>query len=198
MAAAGEEPVLLQTLRAHGGEVACCDVAGDGARLASGGGDCTLRLWRWAAGAGWAESGAAPRAHRYGVTALRWARSGALLASGGVDGAARVWAAQEALAPRQVLAAPGAPAVRALCWLGAGVLCCGHDDGAVAVWRVGARVQLARLVAHAGALHALAAPARGALLLSACTEGVLKVFDTFGWCLLSSIFYYTPIYVLKE
>lgn len=187
---AGEQPTLLQTLRAAG-EVACCDLAlaGDGAWLASGGGggQTALRLWRWAPGAGWAPAGEAPRAHRYGVTALRWAGSGAVLASGGVDGAVRVWAragTAEAPAPRGTLAAPGAAAVRALCWLGRGVLCCGHDDGALAVWRA-AGGQLARLHAHDGALHALAAPARGALLLSACTEGVLKVFNVYGrWLLI--------------
>lgn len=178
--ARGAEPTLLQTLRAHGAEVTCCDVTADGARLASGGGDRALRLWRWAAGEGWTEAAEAQRAHRYGLTVVRWAGSGALLASGGVDGAARVWAARDVLTPRQVLTAPGAAALRSLCWLGGGVLCCGHDDGTVTVWRVGAQVQLARLAAHDGALYALAAPARGALLLSACTEGVLKVFDTFG------------------
>lgn len=176
----GEEPVLLQTLRAHGAEVACVDSAGDGARLASGGGGA-LRVWAWAAGAGWAVAGEARGAHRYGVTAVRWARGGALLASGGVDGALRVWAASlEPPSPRRELAAPGAAAVRALCWLGAGLLCGGHDDGALAVWRVATASLQARLRPHAGALHALAAPARGALLLTACTEGVLKVFDASG------------------
>lgn len=184
MEADGEEPTLLQTLRAHGGEVTCCDVTGDGARLASGGGDVALRLWRWGAGEGWAEAATAARAHRYGVTAVRWAGSGALLASGGVDGVVRVWAARDGLAARRELVLPAAAAVRALCWAGAGVLCSGHDDGALAMWHVATASPLARLSAHTGALHALAAPARGALLLSACTEGVFKVFDTYGQWLL--------------
>lgn len=169
----------LQTLRAHRGEVTCCDAAGT--RFVTGGGEGTLVAWRWQAGDGWTRAGDAPRAHRYGVTAARWAPGGCLLASGGVDGAARVWDGRE-LAPRVLLAAPAAPALRALCWAGAARLLCGYDDGAVLVWLVRDASLLARVGAHQGALHALAAPARGALLLAACTEGVLKVFDLQGEC----------------
>lgn len=56
------EPRLLQALGAHRGEVTCADACG--ARLASGGGDRTLRLWRWSGGTGWAEEAAAKQAHR--------------------------------------------------------------------------------------------------------------------------------------
>ncbi|PZC70524.1 hypothetical protein B5X24_HaOG215752 [Helicoverpa armigera] len=46
-----------------------------------------------------------------------------------------------------------------------------------------ARVELlARLAAHDGALHAVAAPALGRLLLTACTHSVLKVFDLAEVC----------------
>ncbi|XP_049872026.1 uncharacterized protein LOC126370936 [Pectinophora gossypiella] len=178
----GCAPALVAALRAHGaGEVTCCDVSADGARLLSGGGDRALRAWRWAGGAGWQAAAAAPRAHRYGVTAARWAPGGALAASGGVDGAARVWAARS-LAPRRLLAAPGAPALRALCWAAPARLLCGYDDGAAVLWDVRGAAQLARLRQHEGALHALAAPAGGALLLAACTAGVLKVFDLHEAC----------------
>lgn len=56
------EPSLVQTLRAARGEVTCADAFG--ARLAAGGGDRTLRLWRWAGGGGWAEEAAVKNAHR--------------------------------------------------------------------------------------------------------------------------------------
>ncbi|KAJ8714311.1 hypothetical protein PYW07_002536 [Mythimna separata] len=174
-----EEPTLVQTLRAHRTEVTCADAMG--ALLVTGSGDRSLRLWRWAAGAGWDEAARAENAHRYGVTAARWAASGALLASGGVDGAARVWAART-LAPRRLLAAPGAAAVRALCWAARARLLSGHDDGVLCVWHVPRAQLLARLHAHEGALHAVAAPARGAMLLTACTHGVLKVFDLAEVC----------------
>ncbi|KAJ8718241.1 hypothetical protein PYW08_002478 [Mythimna loreyi] len=174
-----EEPTLVQTLRAHRTEVTCADAMG--ALLVSGSGDRSLRLWRWTRGAGWEEVARAEQAHRYGVTAVRWAPSGALLASGGVDGAARVWGARS-LAPRRLLAAPGAAAVRALCWAARARLLSGHDDGALCVWHAARAQLLARLHAHEGALHAVAAPARGALLLTACTHGVLKVFDLAEVC----------------
>ncbi|KAH9640221.1 hypothetical protein HF086_008457 [Spodoptera exigua] len=172
-----EEPTLLQTLRGHKSEVTCADASG--ARLVTGGGDRALRLWRWEPGGGWDEVARATDAHRYGVTAARWAASGALLASGGVDGVARVWCGR-GLTPRRLLAAPGAAAARALCWAGRARLLVGHDDGVVCAWHAARGVQLARLHAHEGALHAVAAPARAALLLTACTHGVLKVFDLAG------------------
>ncbi|KAJ2938491.1 hypothetical protein O0L34_g12937 [Tuta absoluta] len=174
----GTPPTLLQTLRAHGtsGEITCCDVSQGGFRLLTGGGDRALRAWRWQAGAGWEPLADAPRAHRYGITVTRWSPGGVLAASGGVDGAARVWSGRD-LASRRLLASPGAPALRSMSWASAGVLLCGYDDGAACVWSVQRAALLARLHVHEGALHAVGAPARGALLLTACTEGVLKVFD---------------------
>ncbi|XP_037292485.1 uncharacterized WD repeat-containing protein alr3466 isoform X3 [Manduca sexta] len=174
------EPTLMQALRAHRSEVTCVDVRG--AWLVTGSGDRTLRLWRWAAGAGWQESTAAARAHRYGVTAARWAAAGVLLASAGVDGDVRLWCGRS-LTARRVLAAPGATAVRALCWAGGARLAAGHDDGAVCVWSAARGALVVRLCAHEGAVHALAMPARSALLLTACTHGVLKVFDMAEVCL---------------
>lgn len=168
---------MLQSVRAHRSEVTCVDACG--ARLVTGGGDRALRLWRWLSGSGWDEVARAASAHRYGVTAARWAGGGALLASGGVDGAVRVWCGR-ALAARRLLAAPGAAAVRALCWPGHARLLAGHDDGALCVWHVQHGQLIARLHAHEGALHAVAAPACGLLLLTACTHGVLKVFDLAG------------------
>uniref|UniRef100_A0A2A4J824 Uncharacterized protein n=1 Tax=Heliothis virescens TaxID=7102 RepID=A0A2A4J824_HELVI len=72
-----EEPNLIQTLRGHSSEVTCADAYG--ALLATGGGDRALRLWRWAAGAGWAEE--RPRRRRAPVRRdgrkRRWAPGGA-------------------------------------------------------------------------------------------------------------------------
>lgn len=165
-------PRLVLAWRAHAGEVACLDASG--AWLATGGG-AALRLWRWRPGAGYEAAGGAARAHRLGVTAVRWAPGGALLASCGVDGAARVWARDGAA--RRLLAAGGAAAARALCWAG-GRLLAGHDDGAVLLWAVREARLLARLAPLDGAVHALAAP--GPLLLAACSAGALKVFDLAG------------------
>ncbi|KAL4714360.1 hypothetical protein ACJJTC_009712, partial [Scirpophaga incertulas] len=146
-------------------------------------------------GEGWVAASEA-RAHRYGVTAAHWAPAGRLLASSGVDGSLRVWSYEReggsGLECVRTLAAAGAASVRSLCWAGSSMLAAGHDDGALCVWRVaadrgggnagsGGRL-LARLRAHDGALHALAAPAHAALLMSACTQSVLKVFDLAELC----------------
>lgn len=171
------EPTLLQALRGHRGEVSCVDAAG--ALFVSGGGDRSLRLWRWVPSSGWDEVTRVESAHRYGITAVRFAPGAMLLASAGVDGAVRVWCGRT-LTPRRALAAPGAVAVRALCWAGHSRILAGHDDGSLCVWNSHRETLLARMQAHEGALYAVAAPARCTLLLTACTDGVLKVFDLAG------------------
>lgn len=171
------EPRLVQLVRPHRGEVAC--LAAAGARLATGGADRALRLWCWRPGAGWSERAAAPAAHRHGLTAARWAGAGLLLASAGVDGAVRLWGRE--LSPRRRLLAPGATAVRALCWAaGCARLLVGHDDGTLCVWSASAGTLLARVRPHEDSLRAVATPARETLLLTACADGVLKVFDFAG------------------
>lgn len=183
-------PTLVLASRAHRGELACLDLglSAGGAHLVTGSGDRALRVWGWHAGGGWEIKAEVSNAHRYGVTAARWARGGVLLASGGVDGAVRVWAldgfaGRWQLGCRRLLVAPGAAAVRALCWAGGGRgarLVVGHDDGAACVWSVQRGTLLARRTPHSGALHALAVLASDALLLMACTDGTLKVFDFVG------------------
>ncbi|KAI8433953.1 hypothetical protein MSG28_012112 [Choristoneura fumiferana] len=102
---------------------------------------------------------------------------GALLASCGVDGALRVWARGTA---------EGGPARRLLAGRrggGARAVLGGRAAGGGSRRRRRAGVGGGRgpsggaAVPLEGAVHALCAPARGALLLVACTTGVLKVFD---------------------
>ncbi|CAH2087343.1 unnamed protein product [Euphydryas editha] len=169
------ELVLVNTLRLRRGEVTCVDIAG--VRLVGGSGDGTLRLWRWSRDLGWIENTVSNRAHRYGVTGTRFAPSGILLASIGIDGTARIWCAREALVARNTLAAPDAAAARSILWVTSDKLVVGHDDGGIRVWMVRLGTLLAYVRAHEGALYALATLDNVALLLSACTEGVLKVFD---------------------
>ncbi|XP_072938346.1 uncharacterized protein [Epargyreus clarus] len=173
------EPTAVSVMKAHRGEVVCADASG--AWLVTGGGDGALRLWRWRRGAGWEEAATAARAHRYGVTAARWAPTGVLLASTGIDGAARIWAARS-FEPRISLVAPNASAARAACWATSERLLVGHDDGVVRAWRIRDAALLACVRAHEGAVHALCAFGDASLLLTACTEGVLKVFNLQDIC----------------
>lgn len=172
------EPTLVTSLRLQRGEVTCVSTAG--ARLATGSGDGTLRLWTWHRDVTWVEQAEYPRAHRYGITGAKFASSGLLLATVGVDGAARLWAVHETLVVRRTLAAPDAAAARSLQWAMSERLIVGHDDGGIRVWAIRSGTLLAHVRPHEGAVYAIATPAAAALLLTACTDGVLKVFELDG------------------
>ncbi|CAG9566408.1 unnamed protein product [Danaus chrysippus] len=169
------DPVLVTSLQVGRSEVTCLDTTCG--RLAAGIGDGTLKLWRWNRASGWLLLSEQKRAHRYGVTGTRFAASGVLLATVGIDGAARIWSAYENLLEKRTLAGPDTAAARSLQWATSERLAVGHDDGGVRVWDVRGGALLAYIRPHEGAVYALATLAYNALLLTACTDGVLKVFD---------------------
>ncbi|OWR44615.1 WD repeat SAM and U-box domain-containing protein 1 [Danaus plexippus plexippus] len=169
------DPVLVTSLQVGRREVTCLDtICG---RLVAGIGDGTLKLWRWNRSSGWLLLAEQKRAHRYGVTGTRFATSGVLLATVGIDGAARIWSAYEGLLEKRTLAGPDTAAARSLQWASSERLAVGHDDGGVRVWDVRGGALLAYIRPHEGAVYALATLAYNALLLTSCTDGVLKVFD---------------------
>ena len=71
----------------HTGGVTAVAIAPDGAWLASGGRDGSVRIWDRASG----EQRAAFAGHTGGVTAVAIAPDGAWLASSGRDGSVRIW-----------------------------------------------------------------------------------------------------------
>ncbi|GBP52809.1 WD repeat, SAM and U-box domain-containing protein 1 [Eumeta japonica] len=169
-----EEPILLQALRVHRSEVNCVDTCRD--RLATVSSDKTVRVWQWEVDLGFVEvEGSPARGHKYGVVCVRYSPQGLLLASCSIDGTTRVWCARSLRAAR-VLLQPGGSGVRALCWTGeARRLLTGADDGSLCVWDVPGGRLLRCINAHEGSVRALGTTAGGALLLSACTLGVLKL-----------------------
>lgn len=81
---------LLAAVAAHEGEIAALAVSADGALVATGGEDETVRLWRLD---GTTLAAAAPpmKGHFGAVAALVFSADGQRLMSGGVDGTLRLW-----------------------------------------------------------------------------------------------------------
>ena len=83
----------LATLRGHAGTIRGVAISADGALLASGGGDGTVRLWAASTG----EELATLRGHTGGVFAVAMSADGRLVVSGGFDGTVRLWDSASAI-----------------------------------------------------------------------------------------------------
>lgn len=133
----------------HEGEVRCLALDASGQRLASGGGDFTIRLWALPGGQPlrqWSVPG--------GVTTLAFVSTGKQLASGGEDGEVRLWDPAQGQEQRRwsVSAMP----VRTLLADRQGQLLVGTYEGQVTVLDLASGRQEKRLACGPGYAEALA------------------------------------------
>jgi len=141
---------------AHGDSVLAIELIGDGAVLATAGGDKLVKLWE-------RESGklvATLEGHAAQVTALAVSPDGKHLASGGADREVRVW---DLSTKEKGESLPPHPAgVSDLAWLNGEKVLTACEDGSVRVAVVGKERRFERtLPAASDALHALALSADG-------------------------------------
>jgi hypothetical protein len=147
----GNRGELLFRFVGHATPVTALALSPDGALLASGANDRTIRLWYPQDGT----LGAVLTGHEAGIADLAFSPDGTVLASAGLDGTIRLWQLPTGTPVRTLSGHEGA--VRAVVFTADGsLLLSAGNDGTVRWWRVANGVLLATVPGHQGAVRALA------------------------------------------
>lgn len=159
---------------APGGTLALA-ASGDGAVVALGGMDKSVRIWDEKEG----RVIHTMKGHAGPVLSLAFSADGATLASGGQDKTVRLWRAAEGKAAGEL--ADFRTPVWALAFAPKGdLLAVGTEDGTVRIWKVEGREEVAVLRAHSGVVLALAFHPEGRLLASGGRDAKVRVWEVKG------------------
>ena len=155
----------------HAGHVTAVAYAPDGATLATGGDDGTVRIWDARTG----QQQHQLTGHTGPVTAVAYAPDGATLATGGDDGMVRIWDARTGQQQHQLTGHTDGVTAVAYAPDGA-TLASGGSDGAVRIWdaRTGQQHQL---TGHTGLVLAVAYAPDGATLATGGNDGAVRIWD---------------------
>lgn len=179
LARAFGDSFALEVLREANGHTASATAVAwspDGATVASGGADMTLRLWN-------PQSGrllAVLDDHEDGITDLAWSPDGTRLASASWDKTVRVW--DFSAGPDKARATATLKGldrhVIALAWSPDGeALVTAGRDGFVRLWRAADGQQVAVLGAHGADVRAVTWSPDGARIVSSGLDGAVRVWD---------------------
>lgn len=171
-----------QVLREANGHTASATAVAwspDGAIVASGGADMTIRLWNPQDG----QLLAVLDDHQDSITDLAWSPDGARLASASWDKSVRIWDLSGGPDKAQTTATLKGydRHVIGLAWSPDGsVLATAGRDGTVRLWDAAGGAQIAVLGAHDGDVRAVAWSADGAQIVSSGLDGLVRVWDAAG------------------
>ena len=146
--------------------------APDGATLATGGDDGTVRIWDARTG----QQQHQLTGHTGPVYAVAYAPDGATLATGGDDGTVRIWDARTGQQQQQLTGHTGPVYAVAYAPDGA-TLATGGDDGTVRIWDARTGQQQHQLTGHTGAVYAVAYAPDGATLATGGGDGTVRIWD---------------------
>ncbi|WP_327321997.1 NB-ARC domain-containing protein [Streptomyces sp. NBC_01210] len=169
------DPALIRTLEGHIGSLRGCAVSPDGAWLASGGFDRTVRIWHPASGS----LRAALRGHTGWVWKCAVAPDGTWLASAGDDGTVRLWDVPAGTVRAVLEGHEGA--VHGCAISGDGVwLASAGSDGTVRVWDPVTGALRTRWDSGQGAVTACAVSPDGTWLATSGTDGTVRLWEVPG------------------
>jgi WD40 repeat protein len=144
----------------------------DGTRLASAGGDKTVKVWDAVTG----QEAFSLQTHAGRVRSVCWSPDGQRLASASADGTVKEWSAAPAQEARVFLGRTGA--VYSVCWSRDGRrLASAGSDGMVKVWDAATGQQARSLQGHTNVVYSVCWSPDGTRLASASADGTLRVWD---------------------
>jgi WD40 repeat protein len=173
------EPHVIATFRGHTDAVYAVALTRDGAHLATGSFDNTVKLWDTETARA-VRTFAGPEGHKSMVLCVAFNDDGTLLASGGADKSLKVWECNAAnKKPRSF---PHPDHVDAVAFQpGGSLLASGCHDGKIRFFDLGKSAAVKEIVAHAPAkanmIYTLAFTPDGKQLVSGSFDQSLKLWD---------------------
>ena len=143
----------------------------DGATLATGHDDGTIRLWDVAT----KNTTSILEGHRRYIESVTFSPDGRALASASADGTVRIW--DVATGTMSVTVRKTSQPISVAFSPDGGILAVGWWDGNVTLWDVSARRDIATFNGHGDNVYAVSFNPKGSVLASASNDGTVKLWD---------------------